>query len=481
MTIPSQRPRTVALVCALALAAAPLRAQATDKPVRVPLQPQRASNVDLPQVKITQFALANGLRVILHEDHSSPIVALELWYNGGSKFDPKGRSGLAHMVEHMMDEGTPNMPNGEYKRIIQSSGGYYNAETSNDFVRYRVVVPSNLLETALWLEADRMANLGQSLDSTRFNLEREAVRNEYRAHVLDMPVMSAAEAAFEGLFPDGAYGTPLSGYPSELGLATVEDLRQFYDRIYVPNNAVLVLAGDLTVADARKKVERQFSPIPRGKPVIKPTSVTPFRGEKRLVVEHPSGVRQVWIVWRGAKSASPDRPALIALSSIVTERLRRALMQDRRLAIFINPNWNQHFDLQEAGIFQIAIQPTPTGSATEIEQVIDSVVTSIKTSGVTEAEVRRWVGSYRLQMLTNMQTDSIKAGTLGDGAINLDAPLGAFTIADLALHLKPAEVQAAANKYLTANRIVLSVIPPGKFDLISKPELPYVNASRKGK
>ena len=437
------------------------------------------SAVEVPKVKYTEFTLPNGLRVLMHEDHSAPVVAVELWYKAGSKYDPKGKSGLAHMFEHMMDEGTLNMPNGEYKRVIQSAGGSYNATTQNDFARYYSTVPSNQLETALWLEAERMANLSPTLDSTRFNLERAAVRNEYRQNVLNVAPYSAAEAAMEALFPEGAYAPPLFGYPSEINAATVDDLQKFYATYYVPNNAILVLAGDLTPADARRKVEKHFSAIPRGKPVVHPKTVTPFVGEKRLVVEHPSGVRGVWGLWRGAKSSSPDRPALIALSSILTQRFRRLLVEERRVAITVNPAFNQAFDLQEAGIFQIALTPTATASATAIEEAMDSVIASIKTNGVTETEVKRWVAGYRLQMLTSMQGNASKAANLGDGATNMNNPVGIYDATERALRITPAAVQAAAKKYLTADRVVVSIVPTGKLDLMAKPNLPFVNATRK--
>lgn len=438
---------------------------------------QAPTAVQVPKLRITDFTLPNGLRVLMHEDHSSPIVAVDLWYNAGSKFDPKGKSGLAHMFEHMMDEGTLNMPNGEYKRVIQTAGGTYNASTANDGARYYSVVPSNYLETVFWLEAERMANLGPTLDANRFNLEREAVRNEYRQNVLDDPEQSAGVAVLESLFPEGAYAPPLFGYPSDIAAATVDDLRRFYDTYYVPNNAVLVIVGDFVTADARKMVQRHFGPIPRGKAVVVPTTVPPFRGEKRLVTEHPSGLRGVWGVWRGAQSSSSDRPALMALSSILTQRLRRVIVDERRIGT-MSPA-NAAFDLAAAGVFQVAMRPNATAPATVFEELMDSVVASIKSDGVTETEVRRWVASYRMQMLTQMQSVTTTASNIGDGALNAKNPLIFYEVADLAQRVTPAQVQAAARKYLTGDRIVLSIVPTGKFDLISKPNLPYVNATPK--
>ena len=460
-------PVLAVLTCALVLA------------VASPARAQTSTAVQVPRLKLTDYTLPNGLRVLMHEDHSSPIVAVDLWYNAGSKFDPKGKTGLAHMFEHMMDEGTLNMPNGEYRRIIQSAGGSYNASTQNDFARYFTVIPSNQLETVLWLEAERMANLGASLDANRFNLEREAVRNEFRQTILGDPLQSAAVATFEALFAGSAYGPPLFGYPADIASATVEDLRRFYDTYYVPNNAVLVIVGDFDAAQAKAMVQKQLGPIPRGKRVVFPKSVTPFRGEQRLVVEHPSGTRGLWAAWRGAKSSSPDRPALLALGSVLTQRLRRIFVEERRMAPTMIGGLTTNFDLQEAGIFQVGMTPNATASATLFEEVMDSVITSIKTNGVTEAEVRRWVASYRMQMLNEMMSVAAIAPNIGDGALNQQNPLAFHDLIDRAQRVTPAQVQAAAKKYLTADRIVTSIIPTGKFDLISKPNLPYVNATPK--
>jgi zinc protease len=439
----------------------------------------QTSSIDVPKIQYTDFTLKNGLRVILHEDHSTPIVAIELWYNGGGKFDPPGKSGLAHMFEHMLDEGTLNMPNGEYKRAIQSVGGYYNAATSSDWVRYWSQLPSNNLEMGLWLEAERMANLSPTLDSIRFERERDAVRNENRLRIQAVAVNSGFDAVAGVLFAGAAYGVPLIGVPAELDGATVEDLRRFYDTYYVPNNAVLVIVGDFRTAEARRMVEKHFSPIPRGKPIAMPVTTKPFHGEQRVVMEHPQNVRQLWTVWRGASSGSPDRPAVVALSSIITERLRQVLVNERRLATVMNPFTNNNFDLYDSGVFQIAATPAPTASATQIEQVIDSVVASIKRDGVTATEVKRAIGSYRIDVLESMQADSAKAEKIADATLNTGKPLGYYDLLGRAQRLTPADVRAAARKYLTGDRVVLSIIPPGKLDLISKPELPYVNLSKK--
>ena len=471
---------TAALLAGFALAlSSPASAQDQRQAATLPkASPVQNSEVDVPRIKYTDFTLPNGLRVLLHEDHSSPLVALELWYNAGSKYDPKGKSGLAHMFEHMLDESTSNLATGEYARIVQAAGGYYNAGTWNDFVQYRLQMPSNNLEMALWLEADRMANTAPP-NVDRFNAEKNAVKNEYRDRFVTSAVGAGMGLVPEVLFPGNAYAIPVIGDMKELEPTTIDDLQLFRKTYYAPNNAVLVIAGDLNATAARRMVEKHFSPIPRGKAVTAPPAPAPLQGEKRVVLEHPSGVRQLWLVWQGVPTESPDRPSMIALSSIISQRLRRVLIDERRMVITVNPNTNQHFDLQKAGILQVAITPTATASASDIENVADSIVASIKANGVTETEVHRWAAGYRLQMLTSMQADSAKAGMLADATINTGRPLAYYDIVASAQRLRPAAIQAAARKYLTGNRLVLSIVPNGKLELISKPSLPYTNMTKK--
>ena len=440
--------------------------------------PAAKPTIDLPKVAFTQLVLPNGLKVILHEDHSSPIVALDVWYHVGSKNDVPGKSGLAHMFEHMMDEGSLRMPTGEYRRIVQEAGGTYNARTNNDWTHYYATVPSNQFETMLWLESERMGYfLSPALDSTKFNLEREAVRNEYRQNVLGFAVGRALEAMYGAAFANSTYSLPLFGHPSELGSATVDDLRAFYRKFYVPNNAVLVVAGDFRTADARQQVRRYFGAIPRGAAVKQPTAVAPLERESRIVMEDPGSQKQLWIGWRGVPSAHPDRVALMALSGVLNARLSRLLITDRRLASFMNPGLNAHSDFEASGLFQTVV--VATGSMTEVERLIDSVVASVQTEGVAPTELRRWVAAFRTTSLIGMQSVAVKAQNFGDAMTMQANPLGIFGEVERAQKLTPDDLRRVARKYLVPQRIVMSVVPAGKLDQISKPSEPFTNVTRK--
>jgi zinc protease len=469
------------LIAAAAALPAPGSAAAQAAP-RAATKTAAAPAVDVPKIGYTRFTLANGLQVILHEDHSSPIAAVELWYRVGSKDDTPGKTGLAHLFEHMLDEGSLHVPKGDHRRIIQETGGRYNASTNEDRTNYFSKVPSNQLETVLWLEAERMAFLAPALDSNTFNIEREQVRNEYREKVLSQNAGGnlGGEAFFGAMFAGTVYGNPLYGHMSELGAATMDDLRAYYAKYYVPNNAALAIAGDFDSADIRKKVERYFGGIPRGAAVRRPTGPTPpLTAEKRIVLEDKIAPTQhLWIGWRGVSSSNPDRMALTALAGVLNARLQRLLVTERRLATTMS-GLTGHYDLELSGLFQLSIVATKDSMMTAIERLTDSVVASARNDGVTALELKRWVAPFVTASLAQMQADSLKANKLADGAMMQGSPGAWFNDVVLARKLTPADLQRVARKYLGAQRVVMSIVPAGKLELISKPTEPYVNVTRK--
>jgi zinc protease len=451
------------------------------KPALTPL-------IDVPKIPYTRTVLKNGLVVLLHEDHSSPIVAVDVTYHVGSKDEPVGKRGFAHFFEHSMFNGSANVAPGEHWRIIQGSGGDGNANTVEDRTRYFERFPENLLETVLWLEADRMAFLTERLDSSRFESERSAVINEYGLRFDAGPASgSLAQEAFVGaIFPDPhPYHTLPIGVMAELKTTTLTDLVAFFNKYYVPNNAVLSIAGDFKTADVQKLVAKYFGGIPRGAAVTHPVvSSSPLPAESRIVLEDQRGnTRQLWIGWRGASSRSADRMALVALSGILSDgpssRLYRALVTDRKLATSVPRGLNAHFDLEDAGLMQLTILPTPTASMTDIERVVDSVVAEIKASPVQPEELRRWLARYSVSSIRGAQADLAKADSLAEGETIYGTPSVMANNIDAARRLKPADLQRVARKYLTPGRVVLSIVPAGKLDQISKPDQPYTNVTRR--
>src|SRR6202795_2254351 len=224
------------------------------------------------EVKYTQFTLKNGLHVILHEDHSVPVVSTNMWYHVGSARERTGRTGFAHLFEHLMFMGSGHVKPGEFDEWLEGAGGTNNGSTENDRTNYWINVPSNALDLALFLESDRMGYLLDSMTPQTVDAQRDVVKNERRQNVENRPYGTADVVLDEMLFPEGhPYHWPVIGYMPDLTAATYDDVVGFFKKYYAPSNASLVVAGDLDPAAARKAVEKWFHDLKPGPPVEPPT------------------------------------------------------------------------------------------------------------------------------------------------------------------------------------------------------------------
>ncbi|HEX7020143.1 MAG TPA: pitrilysin family protein [Gemmatimonadaceae bacterium] len=442
----------------------------------------RAQRVDAEHaVPYTRTVLPNGLTLLLNEDHSSPIVALHVWYHVGSKNEVPGKTGFAHLFEHMMSEGSENVAPGEYRLLIRGMGGTMNAETNEDRTEYYEVVPSNQLETVLWMESDRMATLLSRVDQKRLDTEREIVRNE-RRQVIDGAVFGVAnDITSATMFPsDNPYHWAIYGVPADLAAATLDDVRQFFRTYYVPRNAIVALSGDFNPAQARKLVAKYFGSIPAGAAVPRPTiSETRLTKETRLALED-ARARAPWIriAWRTAGDDSRDQYALSVLAAVLgrarTGKLSKLLLYDRQLA---TADTAANFDWEKVGVLFIEVRARPEASLTEIERLVDSVVTDVKQHGPSAADLVPIRQDTAVGRLLQLQSDHEKAHTLAEGAGLTGNPGFYAQRVRGILGVTPADVQRVANTYLGSGRMVLSMVPAGKLNQVSKPELPYVNAT----
>src|SRR6185437_11046823 len=257
---------------------------ATGAPVRA----QTAHVSDpIPSVPVTKYTLPNGLTVLLSPDHSSPVAAVAVWYHVGSKNEKPGRTGFAHLFEHMMFTGTQHIPAGQHAKILESMGGEFNGTTDNDRTLYYEEVPSNELATALWLESDRMGFLPEAMTQERLDVQRNVVKNERRLRVDNQPFGLADELTSGALFPPtNPYSWPVIGSMADLSAASLDDVKEFFHRYYAPDNAILSIVGDFTIPDARHLVAEYFGDLPRGPDVERPT-VAPVHlpADKRVVLE----------------------------------------------------------------------------------------------------------------------------------------------------------------------------------------------------
>ena len=437
--------------------------------------------VQVPSIPVTQFVLPNGLTVLLSENHSAPITAVVVWYHVGSRNERAGRSGFAHFFEHMMFTGSQHVPEGQHFKILESIGADLNGTTNNDRTLYYEVVPSNETETALWLESDRMGFLPPAMTEERLSAQRNIVQNERRQGVDNQPFGLQNDIVYSALFPpENPYSWSVIGSLADLQAASMADVKGFFGEYYAPNNATLSIVGDFKPAAVKALVERYFGDIPRGPAITRaPIPAAKLVSEKRLVLEDArTSLPQMRILWPTVGTDNADRYALSALSSILTadrtSRLTKLLVHERQLVTNVGA-FNTSYE--RAGFFAINVVPRPNASLTQIETVIDSVLSSLVVTPPTPREVGRARNFRTVSAVTGLQSDLQKAMTLADGASTYGDPLATFKQIPLYAAVTPADVQRVVRQYLTNGRVVLSMVPAGKLETVAKPSLPYKNVT----
>jgi len=443
----------------LALAASAANAQAI-KPGAV--------SINIPFERVT---LPNGLNVILAPDHTIPQVAVDVWYHVGSKNEVPGRTGFAHMFEHVMFTGSGHVPYGMHDRLTEGVGGNNNGSTTNDRTNYYENVPSNYLEDALWLESDRMGFLLDKLDEAKFNAQRDIVQNERRQGIDNQPYGRNFEIVEAAMFPTThPYSWPVVGYMADLKKATVEDVKNFFRVYYAPSNATLAIVGDFDPAQAKAWVRKYFGDLKAGGPIKRPTVVAPtLTAEKRLVFEDRVQVPRLSLAWPSVGDDKEDEFALESLAEILagsrTARLTKTLVYDRQTAANVNAFNN---DSENSGYFMVNITPRPGHTLAELEGTADSVIARLKSEGPTAEELAKTKAGLEFQFVSQLQSNLGKAQTLNDGLV-FHGDAGYYRTAFAKLKaVTAADVKRVANKYLGAGRVVLSIVPQGKPELASK-------------
>jgi zinc protease len=418
----------------------------------------------LPPIKYTQFFLPNGLRVIFHEDHSTPIVGVNVWYHVGSKNEQPGRTGFAHLFEHMMFQGFKGYDY-DYVPVIQEVGGAINGSTTQDRTNYWELVPANFLETALFMEAGRMKGLLDAMTQTKLDNQRDVVKNEKRQRIDNQPYGQATYRITETMYPEGhPYHWSPIGSMEDLTAASLEDVKGFFRHYYVPNNASLVVSGDFNPAEARSLVEKYFGPVPKGEAIVRPDMPAPgLDREIREQLEDRVQLPRIYISWHSVPQFSKDEAALDTLSSILgggkSSRLYKALQYDKQIAQTVGS-----FDgtSEIAGLFQIVATAKPGHTLDEIQQAIDAEIAKLKETGPTADEMERAYNAREAGFIYGLQTVGGFGGKddqLNNYATFLNNP-GYFE-QDLARYRKltAADVQRVARQYLTDKRYILSIVP----------------------
>ena len=437
----------------------------------MPALAQSRRGVNIPFERMT---LPNGLEVILAPDHTVPQVAVNLYYHVGSKNEVRGRTGFAHMFEHVMFTGSGHVPYGTHDRLTNGVGGSNNGSTNNDRTNYYEVVPSNYLESALWLESDRMGFLLDKLDEAKFKAQRDVVQNERRQRVDNQPYGRQFELLDYGIYPEGhPYGWPVVGYMADLQRATVGDVKDFFRLYYSPSNATMTIAGDFQPAAARGLVMKYFGDIKAGPQIARPAITMPvLTAEKRMTYEDRVQVPRLYLSWPTVGDDSPDATALRFLAQVIagsrTSRLTKALVYDKQSAAAVQAFNN---DNENAGNFVLIITPRPGNALTQLESSTDEVIARLKADGPTADELVKAKAGLEFTFVSQLESNLGKSDILNDGLVfHGDAGYYKKEYARLKA-VTPADVKRVANKYLGGNRVVLSIVPLGKADMAAKPDV----------
>ncbi len=416
---------------------------------------------NLPKINYKQYKLKNGLTVVLNEDKSTPIVAVNVFYHVGSKNEADGRTGFAHLFEHMMFQGSKNYSS-DYLSAIDDMGGNVNGTTNEDRTYYFEVVPSNFLERTLYLEADRMGGLLDAMTQEKLDNQRDVVKNERRLRVDNQPYGTADERIGEIMYPENhPYHHSVIGSMTDLSAASLDDVKGFFRQYYTPNNAVLVLSGDYDEKQARNWIEKYFGPIVQGQAVNRPTNPQPkLSGEVRKTVEDTVPLPRLYMEWEGVAQYSPDEAALDTLASILStgrgSRLQSNLVYGKELVQQISAGDGTS---EIGGAFEISALAKPGKTLDEIEKEINVEIERIKKDPPTQEEMTRALNVRESGFIYGLQSVLGKGSQLSNYTGYLNKP--DYFQADLDRYRKitPADVQRVANQYLTANRLVMSFVP----------------------
>ena len=438
---------------------------------RPPAPAAPAAN-DPIKIPYESYTLPNGLTVLLSVDHTTPTVAVNVWYHVGSKNEVVGRTGFAHLFEHVMFTGSAHVPYGMHDKLTEGVGGSNNGTTSNDRTTYFETIPSNYLESALWIESDRMGFLLDKLDIAKLNAQRDIVKNERRQSLDNQPYGLAYEILSHATYPaTHPYSWDVIGSMTDLSAASEEDVKSFFRVYYAPNNAFLAIAGDFDPVQVKAWVTKYFGGITRGKPVTRPVvGPVTLAGEQHLVYEDNVQVSRLYIQWPTVGEKGDDQYALDFLGDILagarTARLTKALVYDKQVAASVSAGQSSNEDVGE---FSIMLTPRPGNSLTDIERQIDTIILDFKKTGPTADEIKRAAASLEYGFLSGLESNLNKAMTLCDGAGFHNDPGYFKKQYEHYQAITAADVMRVANKYLNSGRVVLSIVPAGKVDQAARP------------
>jgi zinc protease len=451
--------RSALLALLLLIPATPAGAQA----------PQALDEAPKLAMPFTQFTLANGLRVVIHEDHSVPLVSVNTWYHVGSAREREGRTGFAHLFEHLMFMGSGHVPYGQFDGLLENVGGGNNASTGNDTTNYYIDVPSNALELALYLESDRMGYLLDAMTPETVDAQRDVVKNERRQRIENQPYGMASLTIDEMMYPEShPYHWPVIGYMEDLTAASHEDVIDFFRRFYTPANASLVIAGDVNTAEARRLVEKWFSDV-KGRPAPEPMTIpgVALDGVQKKTIADRVQLPRLYLTWLSPPFLAPGDSTMDVVASVLADgknsRLYKRLVYDMQIAQSVSAFQSSS---QLSSQFMIVATPRPGHTVDELKAVIDEEIVKLQNTAPTDHEVERAINQWEASFYNRMEN----IGGFGGIADQLN---GYYTRTgdpdwfneDLSRYrsLSPSDISAAATEWLPLDRrIELTVVPEGQ-------------------
>ncbi len=408
-----------------------------------------------------EFVLSNGMKVLLVEVPKAPVVTVQIWYKVGSRHEVMGRAGLSHMLEHMMFNGTAKFPKGMFSRLVKKNGGMDNAFTSQDFTAYFENLSSDRVNLALELEADRMQGL--QLDRDEFQREREVVKEERRLRIEDDPQAFLVETLYAQIFMSHPYHWPIIGWFGDLNAMTLDDLQRHYDTYYSPNNATLVIVGDVKSEQVLPTIRKLFEPIPRGPSPAPPSTKEPDqRGERRFVLKRDAQLPFVMTGYRVPNFSSEDAYALSVLESVLSHgrsgRLYRSLVYDQQLALAVGAEYT----LMQAdpGLFYFYAIVKPGQKVEAIEEALQKDIRRIQAAPPSDLEIQRAKNNVEADYIFQQDSNFRHAMLLGEAET---VGAGWRSVGQYVENIRavtPKDVQRVAAKYLVDDARTVGILIP---------------------
>jgi predicted Zn-dependent peptidase len=418
-------------------------------------------NAQTKKIEFTQYKLDNGLNVILHKDNTTPIVAVSVLYHVGSKNEESDRTGFAHFFEHLMFEGSPNIPRGEYFKIIESNGGTDNANTSWDRTYYFEILPSNNLELGLWLESERMLHL--KIDSIGVETQRKVVKEEKKQRLDNQPYGSLLEKIFSNAYKVHPYRWTPIGKDQYIDKASLDEFMAFYKKFYVPDNATLTIAGDIDIDQAKQFIKKYFGDIPKG--IIKinrPTEVEPVKtAEVRETVYDNVQLPLVCEAYHIPAQGTQDSYALTMLTTLLSEgessRLVKEIKDKQQKALFVG---SVPLAMEDPGVFIVYGLPNMGIKAEDLEAAFDAEIAKVKGNLISETDFQKIRNQIETEFVTRNSTVAGIAESLADYSVYFKDANLINTEIQRYMKVTREDIKRVADKYLTKeNRVVLYYLP----------------------